>query len=246
MTLYSPRVDKSRIPRLSKHQESRDISNKGSGVPTEGPSAAYIRESRIHGNETGVSVGPCGVVSIENTNVDMNRERGIGSASYIYILSSTVDRNGLGIQLGYGAAAVLQSSDVSSNGPGERIGAGGSSIHLADSKLTNNGVAGIWGESTFVTLYGRNAISGNTGDGIALGAGSGLADRAWNGMNLVNNNGGCGLHVIGSSFAIDGGGVLIDQPGGCAIGCETALAICDPAAVIDGEIGGCGSGCPSQ
>jgi hypothetical protein len=222
--------------------ESCEIWNKGSGMLMEGPSVVDIRNSQIHNNGTGISVGAGGVLTIDYTNVEHNNGAGIGViAATVHTVRSGINHNGLGIQLGHGAAAILELSDVSWNTPGEGIGAGSSSIHMSDSKLTNNGVAGIWGESTDVMLYGGNEISNNQGGGIALTAGSSLTSRDWTGQNVIKDNRGCGLAMIVSSFAI-GGGIKIQQPTGCAISCDTALAICDRQ-YITGTISGCGPKC---
>jgi len=223
-----------------------EISNKGLGVLMEGPSVVDIRNSRIHDNGGGISVGAGGVLTIYDTYVKENTGTGIGSnASTVHAVHSTISHNRGGMELWDGAAAILEQSDVSWNSPNEGIYSLGSSVHLTDSTLTYNGVAGIWVEGTSVMLAGGNTISNNTGGGIALFAGSSLAHRKWSGSNVISNNGNCGLTAIVSSFAIGEQGVMIDQSESCAIYCDTALAICDPADIV-GSIDGCGLRCPDR
>ena len=225
--------------------ESCEIWNKSIGVEMGGLSAVDIRNSQIHDNGGGISIGAGGVLTIYDTHVDGNNSTGIGvTASTLHTVRSTISNNGLGIELGHGAAVILEHSDVSWNSPGEGIGAGGSSVNLTESTLTYNAGAGIWGESTFVLLGGGNTISNNSGGGIALSAGSSLAYRAYTGANVIKDNEGCGLTMIVSSFAI-GKGITIEETGSCAISCDTDAAICDPT-YVKGAIGGCGDKCPTQ
>jgi Right handed beta helix region len=217
---------------------SCNISGKGTGVLSEGPSALSISNSRIHHNQgTGVVAWPGGVVSIENAHVEYNTGGGIGGhASYFYVLSSTITHNGYGVGIGATGAALMDSVDVSYSIQ-EGVSAGGStSVSIRNSTLTHNGQAAVACQDNCSLSLGSGTEISDNAFGILLRGGSNLDVG---GDNVMTRNG-RGIWAIYSTFST--GGLRIFGNTGIGILCEPSVGTCVSGNVTD-EIRDCGPRC---
>lgn len=162
------------------------------------------REGSLHLNYTYVSYALCGisVYSYYQDNVIMNSQIihnvdcGISMKDYshIYILSSRIAYNNVGVDLGYSMGSLIDDTQIFNNNKG--IAGGYSHARIQNSVIYNNANFGVfyesmWGGSTAsYSWYWNNTVSGNglqDPNGAGMHLNITMGDTI--GCNVISNNG---------------------------------------------------------
>ena len=141
------------------------------GIEISGKAIVTIRNSRISGNSTGISIWDSSQATISDSQISENDDEGIemyGSAQATIFNSQISENNTEGIMMWDSSQATISDSQISgSNNNGIRM-VNSSWATISNSQISENRCDGILiGDSAQATIR-NNEIFGNEGYGVAL------------------------------------------------------------------------------